>query len=201
MFGKYISVWISDTWLWRTKSVLCCVLSPFIIVLCNCASRQDINYNNISKFLTLNSCLYWAHGQYFESSVLPNIWTREQVEPTMLIRWIFLPLLVHGVLSVLSAEVSDQKTSAELLLEALGKYLEFQHLLRRVVDIHLCRRRQQWGWLTAGATLLQLCGQQRENLRDSWTVLLDISPVVNKGTDQSVLLLGFFYVGLFSHKT
>ena len=61
----------------------------------------------------------------------------------MLIRWIFLPLLVHGVLSVLSAEVSDQKTSAELLLEALGKYLEFQHLLRRVVDIHHCRGRQQ----------------------------------------------------------
>ena len=47
----------------------------------------------------------------------------------MLIRWIFLPLLVHGVLSVLSAEVSDQKTSAELLLEALGKHDEVQHVI------------------------------------------------------------------------
>ena len=157
--------------------------------------------NNMTEFLTLSSCRLRVDWECFESSVLPNIWTREQVEPTMLIRWIFLPLLVLGVLSVLSAEVSDQKTSAELLLEALGKYLEFQHLLRRVVDIHNCRGRQQWGWLSAGATILQLCGQQRENLRDSWTVLLDISPVVNKGTDQSVILLGFFYVGLFSHKT
>ena len=57
-----------------------CLLSPFIIVLCNGASRQDIYYNNISKFLTLNSCLYWAHWRYFESSVFPNIWRSEEVE-------------------------------------------------------------------------------------------------------------------------
>ena len=55
-----------------------CVLSPLITVLCNCATRQDIYYNNISKFLTLNSCLYWAHWRYFESSVFPNIWCSEE---------------------------------------------------------------------------------------------------------------------------
>merc|ERR1711997_22154 len=50
--------------------------------------------------------------------VLPNIWSSEEVEPAMLIRLIVIPVLV---LSVLSAEVTEQKSSAELLLEALGE--------------------------------------------------------------------------------
>ena len=51
----------------------------------------------------------------------------------MLTRLILLPVLV---LSVLSAEVTDQKSSAELLLEALGKTIEFHN--SQHVDIHHC---------------------------------------------------------------
>ena len=51
----------------------------------------------------------------------------------MLIRLTILPILL---LSVFSAEVSGQKTSAELLLEALGKTIEFHN--SQHVDIHHC---------------------------------------------------------------
>ena len=51
----------------------------------------------------------------------------------MLIRLTILPILL---LSVFSAEVSGQKTSAELLLEALGMAIEFHN--SQHVDIHHC---------------------------------------------------------------
>ena len=51
----------------------------------------------------------------------------------MLIRLTILPILL---LSVFSAEVSGQKTSAELLLEALGKTIEFHN--SQHVDVHHC---------------------------------------------------------------
>ena len=54
----------------------------------------------------------------------------------MLIRLVILPILVLSVLSVFSAEVTEKKTSAELLLEALGKTIEFHN--SQHVDIHHC---------------------------------------------------------------
>ena len=53
----------------------------------------------------------------------------------MLIRLVILPILVLSVLSVFSAEVTEKKTSAELLLEALGKTIEFQTLIKNMLII------------------------------------------------------------------
>ena len=72
----------------------------------------------------------------------------------------------------------DQKSSAELLLEALGK---MNLAVSFTTETLISRRTEQPGGLWPWPAPSQLYLQQGEELSDGCSVLLNISPIFNEG--------------------